>query len=399
MSETHAGLAPAALRTFAVAAGVCLANFYYVQPLLVVIGRSFGLTEAAMGLVPTLTQFGLGLGVLFLLPLGDVVDNRRIVTIAIAFQVLALFVMATATSLPFFLAASMIMGFSGITSYLLAPYVAHLVQPSQRGRVIGLMARGAIFGILLARTVSGLIGYYAGWRTVYLLAALSMLALLVLLRRYMEPVARPITANYGTLLLSLSKLLRKEEGVWKAVFTQALNFGSFNALWLGLSLYLESPRFGFHSDTIGLFGLLGAGAAMVAPLAGRFVDRRGPRVALRYALAMTVLAWIVMLALPNLFGIVIGIILIDLGASSSDVSNRTILFRLHPDIRTRLMAIYSVGMFFCGGIISLLTTILWAHAGWIGICTLGLGVTSVAFLVNLRAAPETMPPESLEEQH
>jgi len=399
MSETPAGLPPAALRTFTVAAGVCLANFYYVQPLLVDIGRSFGLTEAVMGLVPTLTQLGLGLGVLFLLPLGDVMDNRRIVSIAIAFQILALFVMATATALPFFLAASMVMGFSGITSYLLAPYVAHLVQPSQRGRIIGLMARGAILGILLARTVSGLIGYYAGWRTVYLLAALSMLALLVLLRRYMEPVARPTAASYGALLRSLSHLLRKEEGVWKAVFTQALNFGSFNALWLGLSLYLESPRFGFHSDTVGLFGLLGAGAAMLVPFAGHFVDRRGPRAALRYALAMTVLAWVVMLALPNLFGLVVGIILIDLGASSSDVSNRTILFRLHPDIRTRLMAIYSVGMFFCGGIVSLLTTVLWAHAGWIGICALGLGVTSIAFLVNLRVAPETMPPESLGAPH
>jgi predicted MFS family arabinose efflux permease len=380
-------LAPAALRTFTIAAGVAIANFYYVQPLLVTMGRSFGLDEAAMGLIPTLTQFGLGLGVLFLLPLGDVVDNRRLVTAAIAVQAAALFVMATASNLPLFFAASMVMGFSGITSYLLAPYVAHLVPAAQRGRVVGLLARGGILGILLARTVSGLIGFYAGWRTVYLLAAFGMLGLLFLLRHYMEPVERPTTTSYPHLLGSLFKLLSHEPGVRRIVFTAALNFGSFNMLWLGLSVYLESPAFGFHSDTVGLFGLLGAGAAVAAPLAGRFADRRGPQVALRYALALTVLAWIVMAVWPSLVGIIIGIVLLDLGASACDVSNRTILFRLHPDIRTRLMALYSVGMFLSAGCLSLLTTIIWAKAGWVGICGLGLGVTCLALGANIRAVP------------
>jgi MFS family permease len=378
-------LAPTALRSFTFAAGVSVANFYYVQPLLVDIGRSFGLDEAVMGLVPTLTQVGLGFGVLFLLPLGDVIDNRKLVTAAIALQTLALLVMATATNRALFFAASTLMGFTGITGYLLAPYVAHLVPAAERGRVIGLVARGAIIGILLARTVSGIIGFYIGWRAVYFLAAGAMLALLCLLRHYMKPVSRPVTAPYWHLILSLGKLVRDEPALRRTVFTQALNFGSFNTLWLGLSLYLESPAFGFHSDTVGLFGLLGAAAAMAAPLAGRLVDRKGPQFTLGFALGLTVLAWVVMVFAPNMIGIVIGIILIDLGSSASDVSNRTIIFRLHPDIRTRLMAVYSIGMFFSAGVLSLLTTILWAHAGWLGVCLLGLGATSLAFLANLRA--------------
>ncbi len=376
-------LAPAALRTFTFAAGVSVANFYYVQPLLVDIGKSFGLNEAAMGLVPTLSQVGLGFGVLFLLPLGDVIDNRYLVTGAIGLQAAALLVMATATNLWLFFAASMVMGFTGIASYLLAPYVAHLVPYAERGRVIGLLARGTIIGILLARTVSGFIGFYIGWRAVYLLAALAMLALLWILRRYMVPIARPTTTPYLHLLLSLGKLFRTEAVLRRTVFIQALNFGSFNILWLGLSLYLESPAFGFHSDSVGLFGLLGAAAALAAPLAGRVVDRKGPRTSLFFALGMTVLAWAILVAIPNLFGIVAGIILLDLGASASDVANRTILFRLHPDIRTRLMALYTIGMFFTAGLLSLLTTILWAHTGWLGVCLLGLGVTSLAFLANL----------------
>jgi predicted MFS family arabinose efflux permease len=381
-------LAKAALRTFTIAAGVSVANFYYVQPLLVDIGKSFGLNEAVMGLVPTLTQIGLGFGVLFLLPLGDVIDNRRLVTGALALQTVALVVMATASDRVFFFAASMLMGFTGITSYLLAPYVAHLAPAPERGRVIGQLARGAIIGILLARTVSGLIGFYIGWRSVYLLAAGAMLILLWLLRQHMKPVSRPTTAPYSHLLLSLAKLIRTEPLVRRTVFTQALNFGSFNTLWLGLSLYLESPAFGLHSDKIGLFGLLGAAAAMAAPLAGKLVDRKGPQVTLRIALFMTVAAWAVLVALPNYAGIVAGIILLDLGASATDVSNRTILFRLHPDIRTRLMAVYSIGMFFSAGILSLLTTVLWAHAGWLGVCLLGLGATSIAFVTNLRAMPD-----------
>jgi MFS family permease len=362
-------LAPAALRTFTFAAGVSVANFYYVQPLLVDMGKSFGLNDAVMGLVPTLTQIGLGFGVLFLLPLGDVIDNRRLVTGAIALQAIALLVMAAASNRMVFFAASMLMGFTGITSYILAPYVAHLVPSDERGRVIGLLARGAIIGILLARTVSG------------------MFALLWLLRRYMVPLARPAAAPYAHLLLSLIQLVRDEPLVRRIVFTQALNFGSFNTLWLGLSLYLESDKFGLHSDSVGMFGLLGAAAAMAAPLAGRLVDSKGPQVTLRFALALTVSAWAILVAVPNLFGVVAGIILLDIGASACDVSNRTILFRLHPDIRTRLMAIYSVGMFFTAGLLSLLTSILWAHAGWIGVCLLGLGVTSLAFLANLRSAP------------
>jgi predicted MFS family arabinose efflux permease len=385
-------LAPAALRTYAFAAGVSVANFYYVQPLLVDIGRSFGLDEAVMGLVPTLTQVGLGFGVLLLLPLGDVIDNRRLVSGAIALQAVALLVMATASNLILFFAASMVMGFTGITSYLLAPYVAHLVPSAERGRIIGLIARGAIIGILLARTVSGFIGYYIGWRAVYLFAAIAMLALLWLLRRYMAPLPRPTTAPYAHLLLSLGKLVRNEPAVRRTVFTQALNFGSFNTLWLGLSLYLESPAFGLHSDSVGMFGLLGAAAAVAAPLAGRLVDRKGPQVTLRFALALTVAAWLFMVFAQGIIGVVVGIILIDLGASATDVSNRTILFRLHPDIRTRLMAVYSIGMFFSAGILSLLTTILWAHAGWLGVCLLGLGVTSLAFLANLQGASAPQGP-------
>ncbi len=387
-------LAPAALRTFAFAAGVSVANFYYVQPLLVDIGKSFGLSEATMGLVPTLTQLGLGLGVLLLLPLGDVIDNRRLVSCAIALQAVALLVMATASNRVLFFAASMLMGFTGITSYLLAPYVAHLAPAAERGRVIGLLARGAIIGILLARTVSGFIGFYIGWRSVYLLAALAMLALLWLLRWYMTPLARPTTAPYAHLLLSLGKLVRNGPSVRRTLFTQALNFGSFNTLWLGLSLYLESAAFGLHSDSVGMFGLLGAAAALAAPLAGRLVDRKGPQVTLRAALALTVLAWVIMALVPSMIGIVAGIIFVDLGASACDVSNRTILFRLHPDIRTRLMAVYSIGMFFSAGILSLLTTILWAHFGWLGVCLLGLAATSLAFLANLRAAREPLEPSS-----
>jgi predicted MFS family arabinose efflux permease len=356
-----------------------------VQPLLVDIGRSFGLDEAVMGLVPTLTQLGLGFGVLFLLPLGDVIDNRKLVSAAIALQALALLVMAAASNRVLFFTASMLMGFTGITGYLLAPYVAHLVPAAERGRVIGLLARGAIIGILLARTVSGFIGFYIGWRAVYLFAAIAMLALLWLLRRHMKPVSRPAATPYWQLIFSLGKLIRDEPALRRTVFTQALNFGSFNTLWLGLSLYLESPAFGFHSDTVGLFGLLGAAAAMAAPLAGRLVDRKGPQFTLEFALGLTVAAWAVMVFVPNMIGIVTGIVLIDLGASASDVSNRTIIFRLHPDIRTRLMAVYSIGMFFSGGVLSLLTTILWAHAGWLGVCLLGAGVTSLAFLANLRA--------------
>jgi MFS family permease len=385
------GLAPAALRSFTFAAGVSVANFYYVQPLLVDIGRSFGLDEAVMGLVPTLTQLGLGFGVLFLLPLGDVIDNRKLVSAAIALQALALLVMAIASNRVLFFTASMLMGFSGITSYLLAPYVAHLVPAAERGRVIGLLARGVIIGILLARTVSGFIGFYIGWRAVYFLAAGAMLALLWLLRHHMKPVSRPTTTPYWQLIFSLGKLIRHEPALRRTVLTQALNFGSFNTLWLGLSLYLESPAFGFHSDSVGLFGLLGAAAAMAAPLAGGLVDRKGPQFTLGFALAVTVLAWLVMVFVPNIIGVVIGIILIDLGSSASDVSNRTIIFRLHPDIRTRLMAIYSIGMFFSAGILSLLTTVLWAQAGWLGVCLLGLGATSIAFIANLRTLPAGQP--------
>jgi predicted MFS family arabinose efflux permease len=381
--QTSTGtLGRGSIRVLAAACGVAVANANYAQPLLVDIARSFGLSDATVGLIPALTQFGVAAGVLFLLPLGDFISARRLLTVTIVLQIAVLAAMAIAPSGSVLIALALLLGFFGITPYVLPPYATLRTPLEQRGWVTALLAQGVLVGMLLARSISGFVGLHFGWRAVYALAAILMILLLIPLRRRLDPAPMPNRTAYAALMRSLAQVFLSVGVVRWSALCQALSTGSFTVLWIAISFHMQSPEFGWHSDGVGALGLIGAAAVVFAPLVGRIADRRGPRLSLLLALTATSLAWVLLAAFGHsVAGVIVGMILLDLGATSADISNRTVIFSLYPEIRTRLTTIYMVGKFAGAGAMAWLTGIVWSLGGWPAVCALGGGSAVAAAVV------------------
>jgi predicted MFS family arabinose efflux permease len=374
-------LSRGSISILAAACGLAVANANYAQPLLVSMGQAFHLSDAVVGLIPALTQFGVAAGILLLLPLGDTVPVRRLLTVAVVVQSLALAAIALAPDGTALLGLSLAVGFFGITPYLLPPYATLRTPPERRGHVTALLAQGVIVGMLLARSVSGFIGLHFGWRSVYALASVAMLLLIVPLRRTVQPARAVRLASYPALMGSLVHVFRRVPVVRWSALCQAFATGSFTVLWVGISFYMQSRAFGWHSDGVGALALIGAAAAVCAPYVGGFADRQGPRRSLLVALAVVVVSWALLAVSGHrVAGVIAGMILLDVGAAAADISNRTVIFGLPADIRTRLAAIYMVGKFSGAGMMAWLTGVVWSIGGWTAVCALGAASATLAAL-------------------
>ena len=387
-----APLSRGAIAMLAAACGVAVANANYAQPLLVAMGLSLHLSSSMLGLVPASTQFGVTFGIAFLLPLGDVVPVRRLLTMTIILQAAAMAGVAFAPDGTSLLLLSLMVGFFGIAPYVLPPYATLRTPLAQRGRVTALLAQGVIVGMLLARSVSGMIGFHAGWRTVYALAAAAMLMLLWPLRRTIADEVPATRTGYLALMRSVGEVFRTVPLVRWSALSQGLATGSFTTLWVGISLYMQGPVFGWRSDGVGGLALIGTAATVAAPFVGGFADRGGPRFSLLAALSLLLASWGILALFGHaIVGIVAGMILLDLGATAADISNRTVIFSLRSDIRTRLATIYMIGKFGGGGIAAWLTGIVWSAYGWPGVCGLGgalAGMAALTALLRVRMASE-----------
>ncbi len=377
-------LSDRAVGLLAVASAIAVANAYYIQPLLVEVGGALSISSGLVGILPGLSQIGLACGLAFLLPLGDIISARRLLLTIIPIQIAALVLFATSGSALTVAAASLLVGLFGIAPYILPPYVSLRVPASRVGQVTGMLTRGIIIGILLARTASGIIGTHFGWRAVYWIAAVMMAIELVFLIRVVKPepaMPSPGRVPYRDLIVSLVHLLRTVPKLRTAAVCVALSYGSFIVFWLGVTLYLQSPAFGWTPQAIGLVALVAAAAASAAPMFGRAVDRSGPHATRRAALAGMVIAWILLAVLKgHLAGMAVGLIVLDISATIVDISNRTILYGLDAGIRTRLNAIYQVAMFSGGAVMSILVGVCWSLGGWFALCALGVVPVVIAFI-------------------
>ena len=383
MKSTTA-LGDRAVGLLAVASAIAVANAYYIQPLLVEVGGALAISSSLVGILPGLSQLGLACGLTFLLPLGDIISTRRLLLTVIPIQIAALILFATSGSARSVVAASLLIGLFGITPYILPPYASLRVPASRLGHVTGMLTRGIIIGILLARTASGIVGTHFGWRAVYWIAAVMMtieLGFLVRIVKAEQPMRSRGRVPYRDLIGSLVPLLRTIPELRIAAMCVALSFGSFNVFWLGVTLYLQSPAFGWTPQAIGLVALVAAAAASAAPMFGRAVDRSGPYATRRAALAAMVVAWILMAVFKgHLAGMAVGLVVLDIGATIVDISNRTILYGLDAEIRTRLNAVYQVAMFTGGAVMSVLVGVCWSLGGWFALCALGVVPVVLAVL-------------------
>ncbi|MFH8367474.1 MFS transporter [Streptomyces sp. NPDC018031] len=359
---------------FAVACGVAVANVYFSQPLLVTMGHDLAMSPALVGSVVTLTHVGYGLGLFFLVPLGDVADRRRLVVAQSLLLVVALAVVATAGTAAILLAGMAATGLLAVVTQTLVAFAASLAPPAARGRVVGAVTSGVVIGILLARTASGLLADLAGWRSVYLASATLTALLALVLHRVLprHPGTPPATLGYGRLLRSTVTLFARERLLRLRALFGLLVFAAFSTLWSSVALPLsEAPYFLSHS-AIGALGLIGVAGALAATVAGRLNDRGLSRRTTGLALALLTASWLPLAFLRSSpAALVAGVILLDLAVQAVHVTNQTLIHALHPDAGSRLiggyMVFYSIGS--ATGAVA--ATSLYAAAGWGAVCALG----------------------------
>lgn len=386
-------LRPGLVWLMAAACGATAANLYYNQPLLGEIGRALGGGGSRLGLVPTLTQVGYAAGMLLIVPLGDSLERRRVTVTMTVLVSLALVGAALAPTLPLLTAAGFAIGLTTVVPQLLVPFAAHLAAPEQRGRVVGTVMSGLLIGILLSRTAAGFVGTHLGWRAMYWLAAGLMLALALLLRLALPAQAPAAPLSYPALLRSLGTLAREEPALRLHAALGALSFGAFSVFWSTLALYLESLPAHHGPQVAGLFGVVGVAGALAAPLVGRYADAYGGvRRINAAALGALLLSFAVLRLLGHgLWGIALGVVLLDLGAQANHISNQTRVYALRPEARSRLNTLYMVTYFAGGALGSWLGTAAWGRWGWTGVCAAGAGL-ALAALVLLRSTPAGSSP-------
>ncbi|MEU3602810.1 MFS transporter [Streptomyces sp. NPDC006798] len=359
---------------FAVACGAAVANVYFSQPLLVTMGRDLAMSPALVGAVVTLTHTGYGLGLFLLVPLGDLVDRRRLVVAQLLLLVAALLAVAAAPTAAVLLAGMAATGLLAVVTQTLVAFAASLAPPAGRGRVVGLVTSGVVIGILLARTVSGLVADLAGWRAVYLVsAALTALLALVLYRAVPRDRGAPAAApGYGRLLRSTVTLFAREPLFRLRALYGLLVFAAFSTLWSGVALPLSEPPYQFSHTAIGALGLIGAAGALAATAAGRLADRGYAGATTGTGLALLLLSWLPLAFTPDsLWALAAGVILLDLAVQAVHVTNQTVIYALRPDAGSRLIGGYMICYAIGSATGALTATSLHAVAGWGAVCAAG----------------------------
>lgn len=376
----------------AIASAIVTANAYYVHPIIARIAEDLGASAALIGAVPALNQIGLAIGIVLLLPLGDRVSNRRLVPVFALAQTIALAVMAFASDFTTFVIASTALGFFTITPYLLPAYVSKRVAPARLGHATAMLTTGVIAGVLLSRTASGAIAEYLGWRTVYVIAAGLMALATLALPLLMDDETNPGEATpaqrmpYGRLLASLVTIVRARPEVLLSGAIQALNFGIFLSVWLGIGLHLTSPALGYGTDAVGFLALFAVINLVTTPRLGRWADGIGARRA-RVFMALLQLAGVscAFLMGSTYWWLLLPITLMNVSGPLIDITGRMTILGLAPDIRTRLMTVYIMIMFTGAGAASWLGTIAYDWGGWTGTCSLALGLSVVAVALSVVA--------------
>ncbi|MBS6737140.1 MFS transporter [Kluyvera sp. Nf5] len=368
---------------FAIASGLSVANVYYAQPLLDMLARDFAISQAAVGGVVTATQVGCALALLLLVPLGDIVERRRLMLLQLLALIAALGIVVMAQSAWVLLVGMLATGLLGtaMTQGLIA-CAASAADVQERGRVVGAAQSGVFIGLLLARVFAGVVSDLAGWRAVYGVSALMMLVLLPLLWRQLPRFGvHPESVSARQLLFSMLTLLCTDRVLQIRGVLALLMFAAFTIFWSAMVLPLSAPPYGFSHTVIGLFALAGVAGALAATRAGRDADRgHGQRTSF-YALVLLLLAWWPLSQLEHSLALLlVGIVLLDLGGQALHVTNQSMILRTSA-AHGRLIALYMLFYATGSGVGAIATTAVFAHYGWQGVCLLGAAVSLLALMI------------------
>jgi len=371
-----------------VATGLIVANLYYNQPLLEDIARTFHTSRAKAGQVSMLTQLGYAAGMFFLAPLADMLKRKRMMMVIFAFIVLSLVLTATAQSINLLVCTSFFLGASSMIPQLLVPMAAHLAKPEERGKKIGTIMAGLLIGILLSRTFSGVISAQFGWRAVFYIAAGIMLVMWLMIGLFLPEVEPDHKDGYGKLMTSLIELVRDEPQLRIAALRGALCFACFSAFWSTI-VFLLKANFDMGSGVAGEFGLVGAFGAIAAGLMGRLSDKMDAYKLSGFTILLILISFIIFyFSAYSIFGLIVGVIVMDMGVQATHISNQSIIFALRPEARNRINTIYMVTYFLGGSAGTFLATQLWKNYQWNGVCAIGVILSVITLLIHFINHPK-----------
>ena len=368
----------------AFACGAAVANIYYAQPLLSTIAHDFSVSDGTAGLLVTASQVGYAAGLVLLVPMGDLLERRGLITRIMLVTALALAATAASPSLAVLGACLAVVGLTSVVAQILVPLASTLAGEHERGRVVGHVMSGLLVGILVARTASGLLSELGGWRVVFGVSAAVMLGLCAVLRAAL-PEVRPTTAlSYPRLLRSVGRLVAEQRTLRMRMFYGTLGMGQFSVLWTTIAFLLAGPSYRYGDATIGLFGLVGLVGALAAQAAGRLADRGRHHHSTGVFFATMLVSWALIAAgSGSLAALILGIALLDLGIQGAQITNQSVIYALVPQARSRITTAYMTSLFVAAAITSAAASALYESGGWSAVCVLGGALAGAGVLAWL----------------
>ncbi|WP_369308440.1 MFS transporter [Providencia rettgeri] len=382
----------------AIATGLVVASNYYAQPLLDTIAAQFNLTTNMAGFIVTAAQLGYAVGLLFLVPLGDLFERKRLILLMTLLSASGLLITALSTNIWQILLGTALTGLFSVVAQVLIPMAASIAHPNKRGKAVGIIMSGLLLGILLARTVSGAVAMVGGWRAIYWVAFALLIILLIVLAIKLPRYHQKANLNYFQLLCSIGRLFFSTPVLAVRASLGALSFANFGLLWTAMAFLLASPPFNYSEGTIGLFGLVGAAGALMASQAGHLVDKGKGKMITTVGLVLLLLSWLpIGLAKHSLIAFIIGILVLDLAVQAVHVTSQSTLYRIMPEARNRLTAGYMTSYFIGGALGSLLSGYAYERAGWEGVAIAGVSLTALSLIIwaiGIRFDPTVPPSEA-----
>ncbi len=379
-----AGIQRRLVLLLAATAGLAVACNYYAQPLLATIAQYLNVSRRAASFLVTASQIGYALGLAAVVPLGDLLERRRLITGLLGISALGLFAAAFSPNLAVLAIASLIVGVTSVVAQIAVPFSASLAAEHERGLVVGTVMSGLLIGMLTARTFAGFVADFLGWRAIYVIAALLVFGLVCVLRRELPESRESGASSYAQLMKTVCRLMRTERVLQFRSIYGASVFAGFSAFWTTASFLLSGPPYRYSAKVIGLFGLVAVSGVIASPIAGRLADRGWTRRLTAGFLVCTLVSWLpIGLGAHNLAWLVFGIILLDFGVHGLQITNQSEIYKLNPGARSRLTTGYMTTYFIGGAIGSQMGAMMYERFGWEGVCWTGAAFVAVALLVLL----------------
>lgn len=384
--KENTGLPSSLLWILAIIASISVANLYYNQPLLNLISHDLKVSEFSANLIAMTTQIGYALGLLFIIPLGDLYKRKTIILINFSILVVSLLTIATAPNIYIILLASLLTGICSVMPQIFVPIAAQFSTPETKGKNVGMIISGLLTGILASRVVSGIAGEYMGWRFIFYVAAVLMVVCVIIIMRILPDIPSNFRGKYSDLMKSLLSLVTDYPQLRISSLRAGIAFGSFLALWSSLAFKMEQAPFFAGNNVIGLLGLCGIMGALTASFIGRYVHILGVKRLNYIGCSLLFIAWLSLYIGQNSYaGIISGILLIDIGMQCIQLSNQTTIFALNPKASNRINTIFMTTYFAGGSLGTFLAGTFWHWFGWSGVVGTGIALTACSLVINIRA--------------